>query len=277
MYMKRFLRLALALTLAALPFAWCAHASAAGERVIRIGSDVSYAPLEFFDHRRIRGFDYDLAQALGSKIGARVEFSNHDFNDLPKALQSGRYDAVISAMSDTRAREKQLDFVDYFLAGSGILVPRGNPDHIFTLDALCGLTIDVQKGTAQETAIRKASQRCGDLHLKPVTVMLFATDADAFKALQQGKSAAHVSDYPVVAYLARTSGGGKQFEVVGRQFGVVPYGIAVSKSNAKMRNELQSALRAIIADGTYDALLKKWGLEQGAMRAASINAGTKYE
>jgi len=245
--------------------------------VIRIGSDVSYAPLEFFDHKSVRGFDYDLAQALGAKLGAHVEFTNHDFNGLPKALQRGRYDAVISAMSDTRAREKQLDFIDYFLAGSGILVRHGNPEHIFSLEALCGLTIDVQKGTSQETAIAKVSQRCQDLDLKPISVLTFSTDADAFKAFQQGKSVAHVSDYPVVAYQARTFGGGKVYEVAGRQFGVIPYGIAVGKTNVRMRQELQSALRDLIQNGTYDALLKKWGLEQGAMRAASINAGTKYE
>jgi len=275
MYMKRFFGLALALVFAALSLSTTQRASA--ERVIRSGSDVSYAPLEFFDHKSVRGFDYDLAQALGAKLGAHVEFTNHDFNDLPKALQRGRYDAVISAMSDTRAREKQLDFIDYFLAGSGILVRHGNPEHIFSLEALCGLTIDVQKGTSQETAIAKVSQRCQDLDLKPISVLSFSTDADAFKAFQQGKSVAHVSDYPVVAYQARTFGGGKVYEVAGRQFGVIPYGIAVGKTNVRMRQELQSALRDLIQNGTYDALLKKWGLEQGAMRAASINAGTKYE
>lgn len=277
MYMKRFFGVALAFAFAALPFTFGQAVTASPERVIHIGSDVSYAPLEFFDHKSVRGFDYDLAQALGAKLGERVEFTNHDFNDLPKALQSGRYDAVMSAMSDTRAREKQLDFIDYFLAGSGILVRHGNPEHIFSLEALCGLTIDVQKGTSQETAITKASQRCQDLHLKPISVLTFTTDADAFKAFEQGKSVAHVSDYPVVAYQARTFGGGKAYEVAGRQFGVIPYGIAVGKMNAQMRAQLQSALRSVIADGTYDALLKKWGLEQGAMRAASINAGTKYE
>ncbi|MBV9271366.1 MAG: ABC transporter substrate-binding protein [Candidatus Eremiobacteraeota bacterium] len=274
--MKRFFQVALAVALAVLPFT-VSHASASGGRVIRIGSDVSYAPLEFFDRKVVRGFDYDLAQALGAKLNARVEFTNQDFNSLPKALAGGRYDAVISAMSDTRSREKALDFVDYFLAGTGILVRHGNPQHIFSLDALCGLTVDVEKGTAQEAAIAKASQRCRDLHLKPIAVLSFATDADAFKALQEGKSVAHVSDYPVVAYQARTFNDGKTFEVAGRQFGVIPYGIAVTKTNARMRTELQSALRAVIADGTYDTLLKKWGLEQGAMRAASVNSGTKFE
>lgn len=251
-------------------------ASAANTATLRIGSDVSYAPLEFFDHKQIRGFDYDLAQALGSKLGMSVAFTNHDFNDLEKALERGQFDAVISAYSDTRAREKDVDFLDYFLAGSGMLVARGNPQHVFNLEALCGLTVDLQKGTAQDTAIANASKRCTDLHLKPINTLLLATDEQALNAFTSGKSIAHVSDYPVVAYLARTLKGGKAYEVAGRQFGVVPYGIAIGKKNAAMRDALQRALKAVIADGTYDALLKKWGLEQGAMRAASLNAGTLF-
>jgi polar amino acid transport system substrate-binding protein len=81
----------------------------------------------------------------------------------------------------------------------------------------------------------------------------------------------------VVAHLAQTLGRGKRYVVAGRQFGVVPYGIAVSKSDAALRDRVQSALKALIADGTYDALLKKWGLEQGAMRSAPIDAGTKFQ
>ena len=77
--------------------------------------------------------------------------------------------------------------------------------------------------------------------------------------------------------MARTLGDGKAYVVAGRQFGVVPYGIAVSKKNAALRDRVQAALKALIADGTYDALLKKWGLEQGAMRSAPINAGTKFQ
>lgn len=88
---------------------------------------------------------------------------------------------------------------------------------------------------------------------------------------------AHISDYPVVSHLARTLAGGKKYAIAGRQFGVVPYGIAVAKSNAALRDRLQRALKAIIADGTYDALLEKWGLEQGAMRSAPINAGPKFQ
>jgi len=119
------------------------------QQTLRVGSDISYAPLEFYaaDSKRVEGFDYDLAQALAAKLGARASFQNHDFNDLLSALGAGKFDLVISAMNDTRQRSRQADFIDYFLAGSGILVRAGNPHHVFNLASLCGMTVDVQRGT----------------------------------------------------------------------------------------------------------------------------------
>lgn len=246
---------------------------------LRVGSDISYAPLEFYapSSKRVQGFDYDLAQALAAKMGTTASFQNHDFNGLITALNGGRYDLVMSAMNDTRDRAKQVDFIDYFLAGSGILVPAGNPHHVFNLGSLCGMTVDLQRGTAQEAAIAAQSKECAAIGLHPVTVLAYATDDEALKQFLSGKSMAHISDYPVVSHLARTLGGGTKYVVAGKQFGVVPYGIAVSKKNAALRDRVQDALKALIADGTYDALLKKWGLEQGAMRSAPINAGTKFQ
>jgi polar amino acid transport system substrate-binding protein len=251
----------------------------AASPALRVGSDISYAPLEFYapGSKRVEGFDYDLAQALGSKLGERVNFENHDFNDLLHSLDAGKFDLVISAMNDTRERTKQADFIDYFLAGSGILVAAGNPHHIFNVASLCGMTVDLQRGTSQDAAVAAESKHCAQIGLRPITVLSFSTDAEALKQFESGKSVAHISDYPVVAHLAQTLGRGKRYVVAGRQFGVVPYGIAVPKSDAALRDRVQSALKALIADGTYDALLKKWGLEQGAMRSAPIDAGTKFQ
>lgn len=263
----------------ALLFALGPAAAGAASGGLRVGSDISYAPLEFYaaHSTRVQGFDYDLSQALAAKMGTRASFENHDFNDLIKALNRGQYDLVMSAMNDTRDRAKRVDFIDYFLAGSGILVPAGNPHHVFNLASLCGMTVDLQRGTAQEAAIAAQSKRCTEIGLHSIAVLEYGTDDEALKQFLAGKSMAHISDYPVVSHLARTLGGGKTYMVAGRQFGVVPYGIAVSKKNAGLRDRIQSALKALIANGTYDALLKKWGLEQGAMRSAPINAGTKFQ
>ncbi len=253
--------------------------TASAAQQLRFGSDISYAPLEFHpDHsKQVQGFDYDLAQALGSQMGVRVDFQNHDFNDLIPAVKNGKFDAAMSALSDTRARSKQVDFIDYFLAGSGMLVNAGNPHHIFNLASLCGMSVDLQRGTSQEAAVNAQSKHCTQIGLKPIALHAYATDDEGLKHFLAGESMAHISDYPVVAHLARTLGGGKAYVVAGRQFGVVPYGIAVSKQNPQLRNRVQTALKTLIQNGTYDRLLQKWGLEQGAMRSAPVNAGTKFE
>ncbi|MEO9169623.1 MAG: ABC transporter substrate-binding protein [Candidatus Baltobacteraceae bacterium] len=258
-------------------FAIPGTASAAGS--LRASADVSYAPLEFYGppSHTMQGFDVDLIKAIGAKLAENMVVTNHQFDSILQSVQQGRADVGISAISDTRAREKQVDFVDYLLVGSGMLVPEGNPRRIFNLGGLCGVKVDVQKGTSQEVALQDQSQRCEDLHLGKITLVEYATDDQAFAAFQAGKSDVHVTDYPVVAYLAKTTGGGNTFQVAGRQFALVPFGIAVRKGNAGLRAQLVAALHGVIQDGTYEKLLKKWGLEQGALRSAPVNAGTLFE
>lgn len=242
---------------------------------IRAGSDVSYAPLEFFDAKHaMQGFDVDLAKAISQHMGETIVLSNHTFDDLIPSVQKGSFDVAISAMSDTRAREAKVDFVDYMLAGSGMLVPFGNPKRIFDLAGICGLKVDVQRGTSQDTALQDQAKKCADVHLGQPKIMEFSTDDEAFKNFVAGKSDVHVTDYPVVAFLAATND--HKYTVAGRQFDLVPYGIAIAKTNAALRNRVAAALMQVIADGTYDSLLKKWGLEQGALRSVPINAGTLF-
>jgi polar amino acid transport system substrate-binding protein len=255
-------------------FAVCASMALASG-TLRVGSDVSYAPLEFYGPgHQMQGFDIDLAQALARRLGEPVTISNHVFDDLLPSVRQGRFDIAISALSDTRVREGQVDFVDYLLAGSGMLVPAGNPKRIFDIGALCGMRVDVQRGTSQETALDAQSKRCVQVHLAPIDLFTFATDDEAFQAFSQGKSDVHVTDFPVIAYLAKI--GHDKYAVAGRQFDLVPYGVAVSKSDPELRVRVVQALRGLIADGTYDGLLKKWGLEQGALRSAPLNAGTLF-
>ena len=222
----------------------------------------------------MQGFDIDLAGAIAQKLGAPIAISNHTFDDLIPSVKKGSFDLAISAMSDTRVREKQVDFIDYMLAGSGMLVPAGNPHHVFDLGGLCGLTVDVQRGTSQDTALQEQAKKCKDVNLAAPKIVTFATDDQAFKNFVDGKSDVHVTDYPVVAYLAASND--HKYEVAGRQFDLVPYGIAVAKGNVALRGRIVAALSQVVADGTYDRLLKKWGLEQGALRSVPVNAGTLF-
>jgi polar amino acid transport system substrate-binding protein len=251
---------------------------ASAAKVLRVGSDIEYAPIEFYKEngQDPQGLDIDLARALGAKVGLTVTFVNDtDFAGIIGALRSGRFDIVMSAMNDTAERRgKGVDFIDYFRAGSAILVQKGNPKRVSGLDDLCGETVAVQKGTTQDTDILTAQEPKCRAGGRPLTVLRFEKDIDALQQVKNGRAVADVEDFPVAAYNAATSGGGADFDVVAQQVGAVGvYGIAVPSDNTALRDKLQGALRAIIDDGTYDHILSRWNVTAGALKTAAVNGG----
>ncbi|HZG04441.1 MAG TPA: ABC transporter substrate-binding protein [Streptomyces sp.] len=249
--------------------------------VIKVGSDIAYAPVEFYDENdEVAGIDPDLAKALEKQLGVKLEFGNGTFDGLITGLNSGRHDIIMSAMTDTKQRQEGLDdkgkkvgegvdFVDYFQAGSAILVKKGNPKGVKTLDDLCGQTVALQRGTANEELAEAQNKKCD----KPMKILAFDKDTEALLQVKQGRAVADLNDYPVAAYNAKTSGGGNDFEVVGEQIDAAPYGIAVSKDNTELRDAIKAALDAIIQNGEYAKVLEKWEVTNAAVKEATINGG----
>jgi polar amino acid transport system substrate-binding protein len=240
--------------------------------VLKVGSDVAYAPVEFFDTdgKTVIGIDPDLGKALETQLGVRFEFQNGTFDGLITSLRSKRIDLIMSAMSDTPERQKSIDFVDYFTAGTSILVKKGNPEGIKTLDDFCGKTIALQRGTTQEDVAKTQAAKCSAAG-KPLKVLAFDRDTEALLQVKQGRAVADMNDFPVAAYNASKS---DDYEVVGEQIGAGPYGIGVRKADTQFRDALQKAMQAIIDDGTYGRILEKWDVQKGAVTTATINAGT---
>jgi len=249
--------------------------------VIKVGTDASYAPMEQTQNGAIVGIDPDLGAALAKQLGVRFEFTNGKFDGLITSLYTGRSDIVMSAMSDTKAREqglddkgkkigKGVDFVDYYTSGSSLLVKKGNPKGVKSLADVCGQTVAVQRGTIYEDAFKKQKTACGS---KGLTIQAFDTDAEAQTRVKAGGAVADLNDTPVAAYIAQKSGGGNDFEVAGLPADAGPFGIGVDKSNAQLRDALKAALEAIMADGTYTKVLQHWNATTGAVNTVTINGG----
>ena len=81
---------------------------------------------------------------------------------------------------------------------------------------------------------------------------------------------ASLTDFPVAAYNAKVSSSGQDFQVVGGQIEPGPFGIGVRKADAPLREALRTALRQIISDGTYDRILAKWNVTDGALKTAQV-------
>jgi polar amino acid transport system substrate-binding protein len=238
---------------------------------LTVGSDVAYPPVEFLDTdgKTAIGIDPDIAKAIGDKLGITLTFVNGTFDGLiPQLTTSKRIDLIMSAMSDNKKRQATVDFVDYFSAGTSIIVKKGNPSKINGLADFCGKTVAIQRGTTQDDVAEAQKTKCG---ANKLTILKFDTDPEALQQVKNGRAVADMNDFPVAAYTAQKQ---PDFEVVGEQLEAGPYGIGVRKADTALRDAIKAAVQAIIDDGTYTKILEKWNVTQGALTAATVNAGT---
>ncbi|MEU8615050.1 ABC transporter substrate-binding protein [Actinoplanes sp. NPDC048791] len=241
---------------------------------IQLATDPSYAPMESYapDGRTIIGFDADLAAALGSITGIRVEMVAADFSSAIDETVKGTYDGVLSSMTDTAEREKLVDFVDYFSAGTAIVVQRGNPRGISDLKDLCGQVVAVEKSTVQADLLRRSQPSCG---ANKMIIKNFKTNADALLQVRTGRAVAILNDYPPAAHLATDARTRSYYQLASTvQYEPGLMGLAVAKDNTGLRDALRAALDSLIRSGRYTELLQRWGLMNGALASSSINAGS---
>jgi polar amino acid transport system substrate-binding protein len=250
-------------------------------REIRVGSDISYAPVEFYDafapdvldrpvgepEPQVKGIDPDLANELGRALGVRFTFVNTGFDELIPDLQAKKFDVIISSMTATPERAKEISFLEYFQAGSSILVPKGNPGRIGSMDDLCGTTVTLQDSTIHEELVAAHQGQCGADRIRARSL---ESGTQVVLEVKYKRADAALADFPVAAYNAKVSGQGNDFEVVGEQIDPGPYGIGVRKDDSDLQTVLQEALRTIIEDGSYDRVLTKWNVTDGALKSAGL-------
>jgi polar amino acid transport system substrate-binding protein len=241
--------------------------------VIRLATDPSYAPMESYaaDGQTIIGFEPDLAAALGTVLGVKLQLLPADFSTMLEQTKKGTFDGVLSSMTDTLQREKQADFVNYFSAGIAIVVQRGNPHGVTDLAGLCGQIVAVETGTVEVDLLRRSQQGCGT---RPIIIRTFKTNADALLQLRTGRAAAALNDYPPAAYLSTDVRTRAYYQLASTvQYEPGLFGLAVAKGNSELRDALRDALDQIIRSGLYAELLQRWGLTTGGLTTSSINAG----
>jgi polar amino acid transport system substrate-binding protein len=238
---------------------------------LTVASDATYAPNEFMQGGKVAGMSPDLAQALGKVMGLKINDVNATFDSIIPGLQSGKYDLGVSSFSDTKAREKVVDFVTYFSAGTAFYVKAQGGATINTLADLCGHKVAVERGTTQADDANKQSTKCKSAGKSGVTVQVYPDQNGANLAISSGRAEVGMADSPVAAYIVKQSGG--QFKLSGQVYGTAPYGIAIPKGNG-MAKPVLDALKKLMANGTYMQILSKWGIAQGAISNPTINGAT---
>lgn len=223
------------------------------EGVLQAGSDTSFPPMEFSDEKGgYIGFDIDLCTALAKKMGLQIETVSTAWDGIIPALMGDRFDIIMSAMSITEERLKQINFTDPYLPGIlAISTPIDAP--IADGAGLAGKIVGVQVDTTGQFAVEEVA---GVKEIKK-----YGTILEAFQDLAIGRVEAVVNDEPVNAYIIETNADYKaKFANTGGIVTDNSYGYAIKKESTDLLAAMNTALKELRADGVYAKILAKWGL-----------------
>jgi polar amino acid transport system substrate-binding protein len=240
--------------------------------VLMVGTNTAYPPMELFapDGRSIIGVDPDLGLEIGRVLGVRLEFVDTVFAEVLADVEKGKLDMAMSAVTDTAERAKKVDFVNYFTAGTSIIVQRGNPADITTLNGLCGKVAVSMRGTVQEDLMRRTQKHCG---ARPIKVKTFLANSDALVELRTGRAGAVLVDFPVAVATVHDPRTGSNYQFASTtQFETAPYGIVVTKGQHGLRGALQGAVKQLLRSGVYADVLARWHVQEGAVKEITINS-----
>lgn len=217
--------------------------------VLRVGSDVAYAPFEYVDEQtgEFVGFDMDIIREVGRRMGVEVQIDNVSWEGIIPGLLAGHYDVIISAMTITDERAQAVDFSDPYFATGQVIVVRADDDTVNAPADLAGKVVAVQIGTTGQFAAEG---------IEGAKVEHYPLTPDAFLALRLGRADAAVVD-EMTAIEEQLANPGV-LKVVGTPFTIEYYGIAMRKGRQDLLRAVNRALAQIKADGTYDEIYDRW-------------------
>lgn len=235
-----------------------------------VGSAPSLQPLEFVDeNNEITGLIIDLIDAAAAEIGMSTTYESMSFDALIPALQSDRIDLVTS-MGDLPERRGTVTFIDYLQSGAALLVPDGNPEGVSGPEGLCGLRVAFSRGTAQQVVTEEADAACRNAGEEPIKQAAYGGSSETVLALRSGQADAAWTDTVNAAFVMDQTP--DTYEIAYKNLGN-GYGIGFPKEDVELREKFMAALEKLRADGTYEELVNKYGLEESILDEFTVNRG----
>jgi len=244
-------------TPAAVAPAASAPAPAPEVAALKVAIDPTYEPFTFkTPDGKPTGFDVDIANALCEQIKRKCDFVEQVWDGMIPGLNAKKYDVIISSMSITDERMKEVDFTDkYYNTPSRIVLKKSVK---FTDAAsIKGKKIGVLKGSTQE------KYAMGDLKPAGVVVNSYEAQDQVYLDIKSGRLDGTVADFMEVTGGFLSKPEGANYQLVGPDLKMPQYfgygaGIALRKGEDKLKGELNEAIKAIRGNGTYKTLNDKY-------------------
>ena len=225
--------------------------------------DTTYPPAESIVNGKPAGYDIDIANAVAKQLGSTAQIKTTGFDVIIPALKQKKCDAIISSMTVTPERSKQVHFTPYVNVGAFLMVKKGNPAHITDLASLSGKSAAVEAATTELAGLQAENKTLQKQGKPQITIKSYPADTSAAAAIQSGKVDAYFADAPPVLYYIRTTHG--KFETAGKQLETAPEGIA-TRIGDPLALKINNAVQALYLNGKMKTILAKWQASQFALQ-----------
>jgi lysine/arginine/ornithine transport system substrate-binding protein len=225
---------------------------------IRFGVDASYAPFESkAPDGKLVGFDIDLGNEICKRLNAKCVWVENDFDGMIPALKAKKFDGVLSSMTMTPAREKEIAFSHKLFNTPTALIAKKGSTLQPTADSLKGKTVGVEQGTIQETYAKTYWAPKG------VTVVPYQNQDLVYQDLLSGRLDAALQDkvQAEIGFLKTPRGAAYQIvggDIVDEKTLGTGAGIGLRKEDTDLKAKIDNAIAEMRKDGTYNNIAKKY-------------------
>lgn len=229
---------------------------------LNLAADFTASPNQFINNGKMDGLDVALCQAMADKMGLKISWTNLAFDALIPGLQAHRYDALCTAVFITKAREQVMNMVPYVKWGDTMAVKKSDAAKYACsgaspcFDKFAGKTVATEAGGAEVTELDAANKNVSP----KMKILSFDSNVQIYQAIQNGSVDAIFVNDPQFAYFNRTNGQ-NAYSAVFTGVGANQLALTTLKGNNALAQAFVTALTAMKADGTYDRILKTWGVE----------------
>lgn len=235
----------------------------------------SFPPYEIVTGTELSGATKDLSEAIGQLLGVKIEHATvAGLPALLSGINAGRYQFAMGPVGDYPDRQKSNDFVDWAREYVVFAVEKGNPKNIKSLETTCGARVSVMAGGSAEKVLKEHSSKCTGEGKPAVEVQSYTDQPSSILAVRSKRADAFFSSQAPLTYFVQQANGQLELTGTGLPNGFKDiYQGAVVPKGSPLAEILRDAFNILIANGTYTAVMKKWGLENNLINQAGINQG----
>lgn len=235
--------------------------------VLKVAGAMVWPPFNWMQNGHVVGMEVDLSRLMAAKMGLRAEIADIKFATLILSVRNGRYDIAIGQLGISAKRQKAVDFVPNYLSRFSMLVKNGRTG--VDINNLCGRHMAATVGSAQIPVLQKLSAQCVAAGKPALATDLYGDPLNTYLALANGRGDGYLVAQAPGIYIA------KRFPRLAVAPGLLRdmstlSGFVVAKNKPDLRRALSIALSSAIADGSYMAILRKYGVEIGAVPPAVV-------